>query len=311
MNTTTIKKEFNLVSKLVNGILGIKPVYELAKRQARDMMIKRGSKIGVNWDANVAELKEQDWSAEIAQLEDTNLSYPPYYLRSFHAYAKGNLDWEPAWEVESAALTVHSTIWSGSKTPQADGDAKLRESYHQNLLKHISPSPTKILDFGCSVGMSTFALKKLYPESQITGLDLSPYYLAIAQYRTRKNQVGGVKWKHAAAESTGFEANSFDLISSCLVFHELPQSASRDIFQESYRILQPGGYFAFMDMNPQSPIYQKMPPYILTLLKSTEPYLDEYFSLEIAKAIQEAGFKEPTIIANSPRHRTVIARKSF
>ncbi|HEY9660835.1 MAG TPA: SAM-dependent methyltransferase, partial [Allocoleopsis sp.] len=63
-----------------------------------------------------------------------------------------------------------------------------------------------------------------------------------------------------------------------------------------------------MDMNPNSEIYAKMPPYILTLLKSTEPYLDQYFSLDLEQAIYDAGFARPTVICNSPRHRTVIAQ---
>jgi hypothetical protein len=65
-----------------------------------------------------------------------------------------------------------------------------------------------------------------------------------------------------------------------------------------------------MDMNPKSEIYAKMPPYILTLLKSTEPYLDEYFALDLEKELVEAGFQPPTIVCNSPRHRTVVAQVS-
>jgi hypothetical protein len=63
-----------------------------------------------------------------------------------------------------------------------------------------------------------------------------------------------------------------------------------------------------MDMNPKSEVYAKMPPYILTLLKSTEPYLDEYFALDMEQALVDAGFEAPTITCNSPRHRTVIAK---
>jgi hypothetical protein len=65
-----------------------------------------------------------------------------------------------------------------------------------------------------------------------------------------------------------------------------------------------------MDMNPQSEAFKKMPPYILTLLKSTEPYLDQYFALDIGQALVEAGFQTPSITQNSPRHRTVIAQVS-
>jgi hypothetical protein len=53
-----------------------------------------------------------------------------------------------------------------------------------------------------------------------------------------------------------------------------------------------------------------MPPYILTLLKSTEPYLDQYFTLDISQALMDAGFEKPTITPISPRHRAVIALKT-
>jgi hypothetical protein len=63
-----------------------------------------------------------------------------------------------------------------------------------------------------------------------------------------------------------------------------------------------------MDMNPRSEIYAKMPPYILTLLKSTEPYLDDYFTFNLEQAIYDAGFTYPTVTPNTPRHRTIIAQ---
>jgi hypothetical protein len=43
-------------------------------------------------------------------------------------------------------------------------------------------------------------------------------------------------------------------------------------------------------------------------LKSTEPYLDEYFALDVESAIVEAGFSQPTITCNTPRHRTIVAQ---
>jgi ubiquinone/menaquinone biosynthesis C-methylase UbiE len=299
--------QFNLASSLVNKVLDIKPIANLARQRARDMMIQRAGKIGVNWIANVEHLKSQNWSLDGIQNQDLN--YPAYYTLPFHAYPEGNLDWEPAWEVESAALTVHSTIWSGNKNPQADGDAQLRDSYHENLIKYIKDQPHNVLDIGCSVGMSTFALQKVYSQAQLTGLDLSPYYLSVARHRAQKEQIKEIQWIHALAESTGLEESSYDLVSAFLLFHELPQRPTLEILQESYRLIKPGGYFAMMDMNPQSSIYREMPAYILTLLKSTEPHLDEYFTLDFASSLTKAGFVEVLIIANSPRHRTVIAQK--
>jgi ubiquinone/menaquinone biosynthesis C-methylase UbiE len=315
-----------LASQLVNGILAVKPLANLAKHQARSMMIKRAESIGVFWRQEVQSLRSRqseheldpDWETERKQLQRADLAYPHYYLSSFHAYEQGNLSWEAAMEVEVAAHAVHARICPDAG---AQGDAMLRQSFHDALQQEIATPPEAILDLGCSVGMSTFALQATFPQARLTGIDLSPYFLTVAQYRDRQrlanptpanptpaNQSPPIQWLHAAAETTGLPDQSFDLVSAHLLFHELPQFAAKAILQEARRLLRPGGHLAIMDMNPGSEIYAKMPPYILTLLKSTEPYLDQYFRLDLEQAIYDAGFARPTVICNSPRHRTLIAQ---
>lgn len=305
----------SLASKFVNGILAVKPLANLAKHQARSMMINRAESIGVSWRQEVQRLRSRqgeaefsaDWDRELAQLQSANLIYPDYYLTSFHAYEQGNLSWEAAMEVEVAAHAVHARIWPEAG---AQGDAMLRQSFQTLLQQEISPDPQAVLDLGCSVGMSSFALQALYPQAQITGLDLSPHFLTVAQHRAQAqppSSTQSITWVHAAAESTGLPTASFDLVSAHLVFHELPQAAALGILREARRVLRPGGHLAIMDMNPRSEVFAKMPPYILTLLKSTEPYLDQYFELDLEQAICAAGFAQPALFCNSHRHRTLIA----
>ncbi|MEK0180039.1 MAG: class I SAM-dependent methyltransferase [Oscillatoriales cyanobacterium] len=307
--TVEVKTNPGLASRLVNGVLSIKPLANIAKHQAREMMIKRAEKIGVHWRQDAQALLARNWDAELLSVQNPNLVYPKYYLTSFHAYEKGNMSWEAATEVEVAARAVHAGIWPEAG---AEGDAKLRESYHQIIQSQISQTPQDIVDLGCSVGMSTFAMQDVYPEANTVGVDLSPYFLAVAQYRSqqKKAELPNQKtptWVHAAAESTGLPGNGFDLVSIFLVCHELPQKATMEIFLEARRLLRDGGHLTIMDMNPKSEIYAKMPPYILTLLKSTEPYLDQYFGLDIEQALVDCGFAAPTITCNTPRHRTIVA----
>lgn len=303
---TTLNAPIGPASQLVNGILSIKPLAQFAKYQARQMMIDRAEKMGVPWRDQANTLLERDWETEFHQVNNSQICYPEYYLKSFHAYDSGNLSWRAAVEVEVAAKAVHAKIWPDAGVA---GDDRLRQSYH-DVLKQVLPEPPKaMVDMGCSVGLSTFSLQSIYPDAAMVGVDLSPYFLAIAAYNSNQKRLDNPPtWVHAAAEATDLPDHSFDLVSLCLVCHELPQQATQNIFKEARRLLRPQGYLAVMDMNPQSEVFAKMPPYILTLLKSTEPYLDQYFTLDLAETFTSAGFETPTVVCNSPRHHTAIAK---
>ena len=303
------------ITRLINGALAIKPLANFAKDRARNMMIKRAESIGVYWLDEVAQLRSRGgnaafnpvWEQERETICDRALTYPNYYLTSFHAYEEGNLGWEPALEATVAAKAVHARLW-----PEGDvrGDIRLRQSYMDVLLDQLPQAPQKIVDLGCSTGLSTFALQATYPNAEITGIELSDYFLTVAQYQTdRANATTVPAWRHAAAEHTGLAEQSVDLVSASLLFHELPAAAAIDVIREAYRILRPGGYFTIMEMNPQSEVYKKLPAYVLTLLKSTEPYLDQYFALDLHQTLIDAGFEPPTETYNSSRHRVVIAKK--
>ena len=54
------------------------------------------------------------------------------------------------------------------------------------------------------------------------------------------------RFKHAAAEQTGLRDSCVDLVSICLVMHELPRHATQAVIAEAFRILRPGGTFAIM-----------------------------------------------------------------
>lgn len=306
MTVTAPKTQIGLASRLVNGVLAIAPLANFAKNRARNMMIKRAESIGVPWRENVRQLSDRNWDEDLAVVQNLDLQYPKYYTTSFHAYDEGNLSWKAAWEVESASRAVHAQIWSKG---DVSGDPMLRGSYSKVIQEKVKIAPDHILDLGCGAAMSTLELQKLYPDAQITGIDLSPYFLAVAKYRGEQAQKN-INWVHGAAETTGLPDSSFDLVSACLMFHELPTTAANAILEEAHRLLRPGGYLAIMDMNPQSEIFLKMPPYILTLLKSTEPYLDQYFALDMKQALISRGFETPSITVNSPRHRAIISKRT-
>jgi ubiquinone/menaquinone biosynthesis C-methylase UbiE len=297
------------LSWVVNRLIQTKPLYALMKQQARQVLISTAEKNGIPWRKTAADLAASGIQQQLAAIADPAIVYPDYYQVPFHAYDQGNLCWSAAFEAESATYAMALRVWqSASLTPET-AQARLRSSFHQVLADTITRPIHDILDLGCSVGISTLTLHDYYRQQQpirITGLDLSPYMLAVAQQRDRDN---AVTWRHARAEATGLPTESYDLITLQFVIHELPQAATQAIFQEALRLLRPGGDLAIVDNNPQSPVIQNLPPVLFTLMKSTEPWTDEYYTFDVETALQQAGFAHLKTVASDPRHRTIVARK--
>ncbi|NET60328.1 MAG: methyltransferase domain-containing protein [Symploca sp. SIO2E6] len=301
-----------LLSQFVNLLIQTKPIYSLMKQQARQVMIKTAEKNGISWRKNCEILEQSDVKQRLMEIANPDITYPDYYQVPFHAYSEGNLCWQAAFEAASATYSIGLRVWPQENLTWEAAQNRLRSSFHQLLGQYISSKVQDILDIGCSVGISTLALHRFYQQQQedpvrTVGLDLSPYMLAVAKTLDVDGEIS--EWLHAQAENTGLPSNAFDLITLQFVIHELPNAPTREIFIEIWRLLRPGGYIALVDNNPKSPVIQNLPPVLFTLMKSTEPWSDEYYMFDLEKALQEVGFSEPVTIASDPRHRTIISRK--
>lgn len=286
------------------------------KQQARKVLIKTAEKNGVAWRGNVEALESAAVKARLeniaAELTDPGLQYPSYYNVPFHAYDEGNLCWLAAFEAEPATYAMAMRVWLEEQLTWEVAQERLRSSF-QNILADRYPTKVHdILDIGCSVGISTRSLQAFYQSRQpgeslrVTGLDLSPYMLSVAQFRDKGETM---KWVHGKAEEMSFPDQSFDLVSMQFLLHELPQQATQAIFREVFRVLRSGACFAIVDNNPQSSVIQNLPPVLFTLMKSTEPWSDEYYTFDVEAALAEAGFQGISTTPSDPRHRTIIAVK--
>ena len=279
--------------------------------QARQLIIRTAERNGIPWRQRRAELQAAA-APLLAQSTAAEVDTPGYYFARFHAYEQGNLCWQAAAEAEQATDAMALRVWPDENLSPDQAQTRLRDAIHAAVEPLLSGPLHQVLDLGCSVGVSTQALAAWLRQRadrqgeappRVMGLDLSPEMLAVARVRDRNGAV--TEWRHGAAEHTGLPNGSVDLISVQFVCHELPQAATRDVLAEAFRVLRPGGALVMVDQDPASSVLQRLPAPVATLLKSTEPYIEQYFALDMEAALRDAGFHALQVSACDPRHRVI------
>lgn len=164
-----------------------------------------------------------------------------------------------------------------------------------------------ILDMGASSGHFTTALQQTYPDAKISGVELSAVMLEHA-YRTANAH--GWDWRlyQRSAEVTGFDDDSFDLVSSFILLHELPVDAVRRVFAEAFRVCKPGGDMIMSDVTRYADLDK------LSSWKADrgakyggEPHWRGSASLDLAEIAREAGFVD--VVAEGIYPHVVQGRK--
>jgi ubiquinone/menaquinone biosynthesis C-methylase UbiE len=211
-----------------------------------------------------------DWQMEADRLASPGLVYPEYYRsENFHGVEGGYLS--------PGAAVSYDPITRYVLPPN-------EEWVREGVIQSLRSQPRRILDLGCGTGSTTLVLKRRFPEATVVGLDLSPYMLVMAQYKATAEGLK-VDWRHGKAEETGFEENSFDVISLSLLFHETPPGVSEAILRECFRLLRVGGEVVVLDGSQAS---LRQTPWLMEVFE--EPYIAEYAQGDVAAWMQQAGF---------------------
>lgn len=155
-------------------------------------------------------------------------------------------------------------------------------------------SYAKILEMGTSSGHFTTGLQMAYPDAEIHGVELSKEML---EHAWRSANANGWAWKlyQRAAEDTGFADDSFDLVCSYILLHELPESAIRAVFAEAFRVCKPGGDVLMSDVTRFADL-DKLAEWKADrgAKYGGEPHWRESASADLAAIAREAGFVDVT-----------------
>ena len=209
-----------------------------------------------------------DWQ----QVENcyADYKYPEYYKsKDFHGITGGYLN--------AIAPVTYDAVTQFAAPPNEN---RLR----QKAIALIRHQPETILDLGCGTGSSTIVLKKAFDQAKVTGLDLAPHMLVMAEHKSKQANLA-INWQQGLAEASNFADESCDLISIAFLFHETPVDISQQILQECQRLLKPGGQMIILDGNQQR---LRHTPWLIRLFR--EPYSQAYAAGDIDDWLESANF---------------------
>ena len=107
--------------------------------------------------------------------------------------------------------------------------------------------PRRILDIGCTSGNSTLPYVDAFPEADVFAIDVAAPCLRYAHGRAEA--LGKkVAFSQQSGERTNFDDESFDLIVSHILLHEVSSSGLRNILSECHRLLKPGGVMLHVEV---------------------------------------------------------------
>ena len=203
--------------------------------------------------------------------------YPGYYLQKFHFQSDGYLSGPSAGRYDHQV----EVLFGGAAA------AMRRQALVPLKAALARRGAGRLLDIGCGTGSFLREVKANHPRLQVTGLDLSPYYLAVARQKLRP--WSRARFVEGTAETMPFGDEQFDAVSCIYLFHELPPEVRRAVVDEVRRVLRPGGVLVFVDslQTGDEPDYDAMLEYFPVAFH--EPYYASYLEEDLDR-LWGAGF---------------------
>lgn len=107
--------------------------------------------------------------------------------------------------------------------------------------------PGRMLDIGCSAGAASAAYAAHWPETEVHAIDIGAGMLRYAHARAESLEVA-VHFHQMDASTLGFADDSFDLVVSHNLMHEIGEAKRRAMIREAFRVVRPGGIVIHQDV---------------------------------------------------------------
>jgi ubiquinone/menaquinone biosynthesis C-methylase UbiE len=225
----------------------------------------------------------KEYQDEFTPELNPDLPLPGYYKYVDTHQHPGGL-----WADEISALVYE--FGARSTTPLL-GDS--HDELHTRFTNLLGPDkePERILDMGCGFGKSTGPFIRRYPNAQVEGIDLSASCLMLAAQAAREGGRRNVRYRQMDAQHTRYEDESFDLVTSTMLLHEMSAKAVDQLLDECFRLLRPGGRMMHLDFYVIPDALQRFLHYGHSL-RNNEPFMRDLIEMDLEQVLSDKGFEE-------------------
>ena len=229
----------------------------------------------------------------------------PHYLTDVHHHCMPGSYYEENFpgDVTNAAnydCGFFVTI-GGAEEPWLDGmGASIARAIKQRFPEL---KPSRILDLGSTLGHNVLAIAKAFPEAEVTAVDIGAPMLRYGLARAKSLGVENIRFVQAdATDLVQFEDESFDLITSLTLLHEVSFPALRRIFAECYRLLRAGGVVAHSDVTGNTSVVSLCTQAVRDWDSyfNNEPFWKSLRDIDQHEYLRQAGFREEGFFYAAP-----------
>lgn len=207
--------------------------------------------------ASVADSVERQSDAleELAQIEtplgsvrlDPDFQPPDYAVHGdIHLMPGGNAA-DDGSVLQGAIMDRGGAVYMLGRNGGMLNDLRGQTAMAHVLTRNPAITPARILDMGCGIGTSTVPATQCFPDAEVHGIDIGASILRYAHGRA-EHLGAAVHFSQQSAEHTDFADQSFDIVFSCILFHETSNAAMLNILAESKRLLRPGGMAVHLEV---------------------------------------------------------------
>jgi ubiquinone/menaquinone biosynthesis C-methylase UbiE len=195
---------------------------------------------------------------------------------------------------ESGGNAFSSGVGIGGKDSKSAAVIAWLEQRHPGL------DPRRILDLGCSAGGASVGYAARFPGAEVHAVDVAPAMLRYAHARAEAMGLA-VHFHQMDAAKLAFEDDSFDLVVSHNLMHEVSPSQLAAIFREARRVLKPGGTVVHQDVPVKGAAFTPFQRFMFSWQNknNNEPFWDDFTSADTAAVMRDAGFAEGEVLETS------------